>query len=310
MLCLLPLLLASPAVRADDHYREYLVDQVQLPVSTGEATSYAIDLNGDGRVDNKLGAAFAALASQGIDLNGATNAAIGNGSLVHRIDLQSTDAAFFSDPAALASWCVGSALPRPPLFNGTDQAFCDSNYAPGIFLAALSGGSFTSADPATTHTPVTLTMVIAIGAETVALPVQGARLAFTTDSFGPGHLHGQLNGSILHQDVIGKVLPALADAFNSIIQNDPSSATAMQLLSIFDTGCSGNSGNAHDGIIEVCELDENSLLGSLLAPDVQIHDANGNYAPNPANTNPDSNSLGMGFTAVLRDRVFANGFDP
>lgn len=310
LVCTLCLLLASNAVRASDYHRNYLVDSVLLPVSNADANAYAIDLNGDGHADNNLGLVFAALANQGLDLTGGTNAAIANGSVVHQIDLQSTDATFSSDPAALANWCVGRALPQPPLFDGTDEAFCDNNYAPGTFFAELSGGSFISADPATTHTPVTLSIVIAIGAETVALPVQGARLSFTTDSTGPGHMQGQLNGSIRHDDIQTRVLPALADAFNSVIQNDPASSTAMQLLLLFDTGCSEEPSFAHDGQIEFCELDENNLLGTLLAPDVQILDANGNYAPNPANTTPDSNSLGIRFSAVLRDRVFANGFEP
>ncbi len=308
--CLLVLMLLSPAVHAGNFQRNYIIDRVFLPVSNIETTAYAIDLNGDGHVDNNLGSVFAVLAAQGIDLNGATNAAVDNGSVVHRIDLQSTDATFTSDPAAQAGWCVGRALPQPPLFDGTDQPECDTNYVPGTFIAALSGGSFTSADPVTTTSPVTLTAFIAIGTETVALPVQGARLSFTSDSTGPGHMQGQLNGSILHTDVNTKVLPALAVAFNSLIQNDPTSPTAATIKTLFDTGCSGNPGFAHDDQIEICELVENNLITALLAPDVQIYDALGHYAPNPANTTPDSNSLGIRFTAVRRDRVFANGLEP
>lgn len=307
---LLVLMLLSPAVHASNFQRNYIIDSVFLPVSNSEATTYAIDLNGDGHVDNNLGSVFAVLAAQGIDLNGSTNAAVDNGSVVHRIDLQSTDASFTSDPAAQASWCVGRALPQPPLFDGTDQAACDSSYVPGTFVAALSGGNFTSANPVTTTTPVTLNILIALGSQTVALPLNGARLSFTSDNSGPGHLQGQLNGSILHADVNTEVLPALAAAFNSLIQNDPTSPTANSIKSLFDTGCSGNPEFAHDGQIEACELFESSLITALLAPDVQIYDALGHYAPNPANTTPDSNSLGIRFTAVRRDRVFANGFEP
>lgn len=309
-LYLLGLLLVSHAVHASDYRRNYLVNRVLIPVSSADATAYAIDLNGDGHADNNLGYVFAALASQGLDLTGGTNAAIANGSVVHRMDLQSTDATFSSDPAAMASWCVGHVLSRPPLFDGTDQATCDSDYAPGVFLAALSGGSFTSANPATTTTPVALTISIAIGPEAIELPVQGARLSFTSDNSGPGHLQGQINGSVRHDDIQTKVLPAMAAAFNSIIQSDPGSSTAIDLLKLFDSGCIGNPAFAKDGQIEICELYENALISTLLAPDVQIWDSGGNYAPNPANTNPDSNSLGFRFAAVLSDRVFANGFEP
>jgi hypothetical protein len=122
-------------------------------------------------------------------------------------------------------------------------------------------------------------------------------------------MQGQLNGSIRHDDLALLVDPAFADLFNSLIQNNPGSDTATALKDLFDTGCGDDDDGADDGLIEVCEVLENNLLQSLLAPDVQIRDAMGNYAPNPANTTPDADSIGVRFTAVLRDRLFSDGFD-
>lgn len=304
---LLILLAASQTAYASPYQRSYLVDSVSLPISQAEAGSYAIDLNGDGPVDNNFGSMLAAFASQGIDFNGAMNAAIADGSIVHLVDQQSTDASFTTDPAALANWYVGNPLPQPPLFDGTDQPSY-SHYAPGMFLAALSSGSFTSPSPVTTTSPVDLTLMMQFGPSIFALPLQGTRLSFTTNSVGPGHMQGQLNGSIRHNDYLTTIPPALAQWFTSIIQTDPTSATAMQLKQLFDTGCNGS--GANDNGIAVCEITGNALMAALMAPDVQIRDANGNYAPNPANTIPDANSFGVRFTAVRRDRVFANGFEP
>ena len=83
------------------------------------------------------------------------------------------------------------------------------------------------------------------------------------------------------------------------------------MLAIFDDGgraealCGGACQNldkscavAHDGTIGDCEIATNGLLQNLLAPDVQLFDAAGNYHPNPANTTKDSLSVGLGFTAV------------
>ena len=42
----------------------------------------------------------------------------------------------------------------------------------------------------------------------------------------------------------------------------------------------------------------NSTIQAVFAPDVQIYDANGNYAPNKTNAMKDSLSIGFGFTAV------------
>ena len=76
-----------------------------------------------------------------------------------------------------------------------------------------------------------------------------------------------------------------------------SSSSTMQILTIFDVGGCGNA-QAMDCRIDPCEVAENSIIKKVLAPDVQIFDANGNYAPNKQNTTPDSMSVGLGFTAV------------
>jgi hypothetical protein len=249
-----------------------------------------------------------ALASQNVDFQSSMSAAVASGSIVHLVSLQSADAFFANDPAAVAGWYVGLAAPAPPLFDGTDDLPHDGNIAPGIFVAALSSGSFTSPSPATTISPVSLTFRLQLGSTSVDLPLQGTRLSFTTD--GAGHMQGQLNGSIRHNDYMALVPPALAQSFTAEIQNDPTSNTAMQLKQIFDLGCTAGDGFANDDVIELCEVTGSSLIEVLLAADVQIRDADGNYAPNPANTTPDANSFGVHFTAIVSpDRVFADGFD-
>jgi len=85
-----------------------------------------------------------------------------------------------------------------------------------------------------------------------------------------------------------------------------------QIEAIFDVGdgakggpCTdpdyspGQEGDAaKDGVISSCEVATNSLIKNVLAPDVQIFDSSGNYHPNAANTDKDSLSIGVGFTAV------------
>jgi hypothetical protein len=50
--------------------------------------------------------------------------------------------------------------------------------------------------------------------------------------------------------------------------------------------------------IDICEVATSGLIQNVLAPDVQMFDAAGNYHPNPTNANKDSLSIGLGFTAV------------
>ena len=95
----------------------------------------------------------------------------------------------------------------------------------------------------------------------------------------------------------------------------------MQIASLFDTGGKADSScttggcknpttgdgtrkgmcaSATDNIVDVCEVSTNTLVQSLLAPDVQLFDSTGAYKPNKDKTTAvkDSLSVGLGFTAV------------
>jgi hypothetical protein len=182
----------------------------------------------------------------------------------------------------------------------------DSSVAPGTFLAAVERQFYFALsrdndDPGLTYPPT------AVGRHASKSPCSGRALSFTT--VGAGNIQGQLNGSIRHADFMALVPPFLAQSFTSQIQSDPTSNTAIQIKQIFDTGCTAGDGFQNDDVIELCEVTGSSLIQAVLAPDVQIRDADGNYAPNPLNTTRDANSFGVAFTAIVTDRVFANGFD-
>jgi len=296
----LAFLVAAPS-HAVDYQQGYLVDKVLLPTTASQSASYAIDIDGDGFVENVFGQLLAALTSQGLNLTGTTDAAVANGSIVHLLSLHSADPLFQSDPAAQADWYVGLPALSPPLFDGTDNLAHDGSIAPGIFLAALSNGSFASPSPATMTSPVSLTIELSSGPGKIKMPVQRARLSFSLD--GGGHMQGQLNGAILNNDFVVLIPLWLSGMCNAYIQSDPTSDNANTCKSAFDDGCSGNAGSAGDGMIEVCEVAENPAIGTLTAPDIQIPNASSGYDL--------ANSLGLRFTAIASpDRVFADGFDP
>ncbi len=296
-LCLLASLAATTA-HATNYMRSYLVNNVLLPISNSEANSYAIDVDGDGFPENSIGQLLVALSTQGFDFLGPMDAAVASGSIVHLVGLQSTDALFKNDPAAQATWCVGVPTATPPLFNGTDNPSCADTS--GTFVAALSGGSFTSPAPASTPNPVPLDIELAIGTSHVTLHVLNARLSFTTNAAGNMPV-GQINGSIPHDNLLTTFPPAMAEACNASIQSNPSSNTSTTCKGIFDTGCIGFPGYSGDGQIAVCEVTENTLFQALFAPDVQVADGG---------TLVDANSMGIRFTAIVYDWEFASGFEP
>jgi hypothetical protein len=109
---------------------------------------------------------------------------------------------------------------------------------------------------------------------------------------------GQLNGAIKEADVQSKLIPAAAAALDQAVTANPTSPQSMQILAVFDIGCSSNMSLKNDGHVAVCEVAQNSIIQNVLTADVQLFDSNGNYHPNPANTNKDSLSVGFGFTAA------------
>jgi hypothetical protein len=123
---------------------------------------------------------------------------------------------------------------------------------------------------------------------------------------------GQLNGFISNSDVQTKLIPAIAASYTAMVSADPGSIQSMQILTIFDNGgtadpaCSGVCKNpdgscavSGDKVVSSCEVASNSIIKNVLNPDVQMFSNGGTvYAPNPANTQRDSLSIGLGFAAT------------
>ena len=283
-----------------------------------QRSDYAIDLNGDGRVDNQLGNIIGALTGQGLDVQSGVDMATADGTLVLLMSETSTDATFQTDSCATANVQLGQSVTNPD-FSGSGHFTVDSGQQGGMFNGPIKVGKFSSAPPSTTKTPVSLTILLPLvaGAAPVKLVVQGAHLQFTRDASGKV-TGGQLNGGILETDVQMNIIPNVAEILSNKLMNDnPQTSTDTQIASIFDNGgkadpaCSagtcknpsygprpGMCAAAKDNVIDTCEVSTAGLIQNVLAPDVQLFDANGKYAPNKDNTTKDSLSLGLAFTAV------------
>lgn len=293
---------------------QYVVNAVMVP---GSRTDFAIDLNGDGRADNQLGNIISALTGAGLNVQSGVDMAVADGSLVLLMSENSTDAMFQNDSCASATVQLGKSQPMPD-FSGMGMFTADASQTAGTLNGPIKAGKFSSAPPATTKMPVTLQIQLPLvsGATPVQLKVNGAHLQFTRDSSGKV-TGGQLQGAIKETDVQMDIIPNVATLLTNKLKNDnPPTSTDTQIQSTFDNGgkadpaCSGTCKNpaygdragmcaaAMDNIIDTCEVSTSGLIQNVLAPDIQMFDASGNYAPNKANTTKDSLSLGLGFTAV------------
>jgi hypothetical protein len=291
---------ADTTIVCMDHTQRFVTNAIVLP---SKRSDYAIDLNGDGQVDNQLGNIIGALAANNLDSQSVMNAAVASGEALLLLDETSNDMAFEMDPScARASLGLAAANPSPD-FMGTGTFMPDSTAQRGAFTGVIANGAFDAMQPATMTTPVELDVKLAIGGAVVRFPVVGAHVSFL---YSNGEITGgQVQGVIRKTDVESVVVPDLALTLNDLAQVDGSS-TAAQILGIFDVGgCQasdtnfdGSTAMASDGKIATCEVAGNSIIKNVLNPDVQMFNSDGAYQPNPANTAKDSLSLGFGFTGV------------
>jgi hypothetical protein len=278
--------------------RQWVINQITLPASK---TDYALDLNGDGVADNHFGALVGALSGF-LSLQPNVDGALSSGTEVHLIDLNTSDPANSNDPCATSH-----------LYAGKDRSdggplAIDPTVAAGFFDGPIASDIFTSRSPVT-GPDVVLTFPLAFAGSTpLKLDLHAARITYHLAwlDAGSGLYAGQLNGAIPEAEFLKVFVPAVAAQVNAIVQADPSSSEAQQILSLFDVGngqggtCSwsdGSTGTSGDGIIAACEVGDNVLIKVLLAGDVQLFDDAGAYAPNAGNANPDSFSIGIGFSA-------------
>lgn len=278
------------------HYG-YVANKLFVPTNNNQAREYGLDLNNDKTVDNQLGMVLGTLAGQGFDVQGTIDEAIAEASIILLADFQSSS--FQSTSAAglqiklgdmeTPAACNAGEEYKCLLADGTTE--CDSTDA-GCTCSGcgrhLTNGTFTidanSPDNAAvagkvvggvfTGGPGDITLKIALGsAEGIELDLIGAR-AKASGISEAGMESVVIAGALTKDDLDMKVIPAIHAQIAPIITEDcpmpqaadcgcGSGSTGKTILNLFDT-------MPKDCTVTVDEIKGNTLIQSLLAPDVTI----------------------------------------
>jgi len=269
-----------------EHY-QYVSSKANVPTNNNQAREFGLDLNGDKVVDNQLGMVLGTLATMGFDIQGTIDEAVAEGSIILLVDFQTKD--FTSTSAAGIKILLGDMpMPQPctdPLMPTIPT--CGKHLAgTGTFTisanspqtAALGGkiinGTFTGG-------PGDISLQIALGGtDAIQLDLIGAR-AKASGISPDGITSVVLAGALTESDLNTKVIPAIATQLEPTIADDCTMRTMPQapincgcmagstgktVLDLFD----GGDGTAKDCTVSVAEITQNSLIQSLLAPDVTI----------------------------------------
>lgn len=283
---------------------QYVADTVTLPATASQAQQLGLDLDGDpqNRPDNALGQILSTLAAQsdGPGLQESVDEGVATGELIMLLNLRATST---STATKAGLWVLLGENPTPAACASPDDMVCGNHLTgtatfdisadspPDAALAGqIVGGKFTGG-------PGQVKLQLSIGeGDPLDLNLIGAKVDVTV---GPdGLMSGKVGGAIEDSDLQNNVLPGIVDLLSGSVTEDcPNTAppcctegsTGETVIDLFDEN--------DDCMITLEELKESDLISSLLAPDVDLLDENGDYNPRVDGVK-DSLSLGIGFTGT------------
>jgi hypothetical protein len=300
------------------HYH-YIANKVLVPTTNTQAREYGLDLNGDKTVDNQLGMVLSTLGSMGFDIQATLDQAVATADIVLLVDFQTKD--FTNTTAAGIQVFLGDSTMVTPMACNTGEVYNETtntgcgHHLGGTGMFAVSANSPTNAslggkivNGTFTGGPGNLSLQISFGdSGAVQLDLIGARAkgsSLSDASLGTGTSGGVVfGGAITKSDIDNKVIPAIQAQIAPIIAEDctmptmppgcgcMADSTGKTILGLFDTKLADGT-EGKDCMVSVDEIKTNSLIVSLLAPDVTI---NGKEAL----------SLGIKATAVKGDFAVA-----
>jgi hypothetical protein len=256
-----------------EHY-QYVVSEISLAASATEASLQGLDLDGDDRRDNALGAVFALLRGEGFDIQPDVTAAVRDGGILMGLDVQTPNLRD-ANLVGIQMYRGMSTVPLP--CGSSDPASCGQhllgnsqirvapamqvNYATGPLQ---HGEALTRADE--------LTLKLALGADVlidVMLHDVVIRLTDLTATTGVATYAGVVSV----QDFNDVVIPQTVKQFNRIIDRDCAIVAPATVCT-----CEEKSGGAYlvgfvdanrDCNVTDAEMRGNSIVRVLTSPDIE-----------------------------------------
>ena len=276
----------APAPDAPLGHYLYVIDHENVPTTTQQAHDYGLDLDNDGQIDNQLGMVLGTLNGQGFDVQTEVNTSVDRGTTLLIADLYALD--FTTTTGSTFTTYDGGAAFPSACSSSTDTVCRHHLDGHGMFTLAANSAHDTplmgdASAGVFTEGPGHLEIEGALfGAGGVAhIDLIGARVKLTgvtATNIGPSILAG----AVTMTDIDTKLIPAWQMAVTAQIQKDccglstsPGGATCTPP----SCGCvDGSTGKTdvglfdanHDCVVTVDEIKNNSLVMSLLAPDVTI----------------------------------------
>lgn len=302
---------ACSGISAPGPTYKLVTDSIQLPKSSG-GSSFTMDYDGDGRVENQLKNLVNVLSLSGANVQDSITAGIqaGAGLLLFSVTT--------ANP--VSSTCVGveatgvkpyTPAMRLPVFDGSD-VFTPATTAPAPLRGQLKSATLGTTLPAmlAAADEQRLQLQLGFGKTTLNLPLRGVHVEGVLNKVGSVWRiqNGVVHGVISKKDLDQTLLPGLAAGFTQQINSAPTSDTAKALIGLLETK-TGPSATKCMVAADCCRLSPAtcvilpaeiaaSPIGGVIAPDVQVLDPSDRWVPVPGGKAYNAMSFGFGFTAV------------
>jgi hypothetical protein len=218
----------------------YAIDDIVIPSTTEEVTGFGADLDGDKRVDNVYGQVTRTLKTWGDDLTSGGPDMIASGAIRSLIELRADDLA---NDDSVAIWYVGA--------DGDDAVPIGGRLIDGV-LASNRTRTSDHRGRARLHLPVFL------DADPTEIDLYGLEVDLEPD--GHGGFHGFVRGGMRSEDAMEATYAGVLQMFAA----NPGEHKGLRELFELST----KPGN--DGVITRDEFFKNSLIISLLTPDIEM----------------------------------------
>lgn len=211
--------------------RRFAVDAIALPLNNTEARAFGADLNGDRTVDNQLGMVISTLSSISGNVTTHGDDMIAAGVLASSVVLVADD---LSRDDTVALRYFGA--------DGDEAELIDGALASGRFTTRASGAG-------AVHLPVF------VDSDPIIIPLVHMRASLVAD--GRGGYDATIQGAVPHDVALAAAYAGITQMFES----RPSDHVAF--FRMLDT-------SPYDFTITRQEFDNNTLIASLMAPDLDL----------------------------------------
>lgn len=288
---------------------------LKLP-GLGGNKPYTYDFDGDMRQENQLKNLMNTVSLSGVNLQESVDKAVSGGDAIVLMDVKTPDLT----KSDCVSVTLGLAKPPgatdpKPTFDGTDTFQMATDVAPIMLFGKIDGGKLTTVaskdQKADAEQKIEIRLPLGDG-NTLPLALRGAHFEGSVVKVGTV-LHvkdGILHGVLSQKDIDEKIVPLVATLLSGMINKDPTSDTAKTVIGLFENQsdpvtvkkCADTPKDCCKTSPTTCKIlpaeVKTSAVGGVLAPDVQVFDSNGKWAPTPGGKKYDGMSVGIGFTGI------------